>query len=274
MLRRGDGGWDDVKFIADLSEARIAELARSFREAQPFPYLAIDDLMRSQALPAFDPFPSSDDAFWHHFKDRYQHNKRACNDLDRIPSPYRDLLVECSSPAFLDLLEKITGIEDLIPDPYFEGGGLHSSGAGGVLAPHTDFHFYRRLGLYRRLNVLIYFNPGWTEADGGALELYRKGETTPGASVVPVLGRAVVFRTDDQSVHGFTKPVADGKWRNSVALYYYTARDAAGFSGDTTTHWQNRKISGLRRAAFDALIFGSRALSKLAHMVDPNTKRS
>lgn len=255
-----------------MSETRISGLADAFRNAQPFPHVVIDDFIPSSVLPRFEPFPSPDDAVWHHFTDRYQQGKRACNDLEHIPSPFRDLLVECSTPAFLQRLEAITGIEKLIPDPYFEGGGLHASGPGGVLAPHTDFHLYRRLGLYRMLNLLIYFNPGWTEADGGALELYRKGETTPGASVVPVSGRAVIFRTDDQSVHGFTRPIAEGKWRNSVALYYYTARDSAGFSGDTTTHWQNRGIGGVRRAAFDALIFGSRVLSKLAHMVDPNTR--
>jgi len=265
-------GATEVKFIAEMSEARIGELADSFRNAEPFPHVVIDDLIRAAAMPQFEPFPAPDDAVWHQFKDRYQQGKRACSDLEHIPSPYRDLLAESATPAFLKYLEAITGIEGLIPDPYFEGGGLHASGPGGVLAPHTDFHLYRRLGLYRMLNVLIYFNPGWTEADGGALELYRKGETIPGVSVVPIAGRAVIFRTDDQSVHGFTRPVAEGKWRNSVALYYYSAHDSAGFSGDTTTHWQNRRIEGARRIAFNALIFGSRALSKLAHMVDPNTK--
>jgi hypothetical protein len=52
-----------------------------------------------------------------------------------------------------------------------EGGGLHLSGPGGILAPHTDFHTYGRLDLYRRLNVIVYLNPDWTKGDGGELVL-------------------------------------------------------------------------------------------------------
>lgn len=154
------------------------------------------------------------------------------------------------------------------------GGGLHSSGEGGILAPHTDFHVYDRLKLYRRVNVIIYFNNEWSDVDGGSLELSEKGSKSPLVSILPVFGRMVVFNTDDRSVHGFTKPIAKGKRRNSIALYYYTANEAGVFSGDRTTHWQMHGKNGLlnefRIGIYKTLLLVSRIFSKLAHVANPN----
>jgi hypothetical protein len=259
--------------IRSFSAADIAALKEQFHGAQPFPHLVIDDFIDTAAAKAFGAFPSSSWEHWNQFKDNYQKHKHTCENIQVIPQPYRSLIAECSEPPFLQVMQQITGLGPLIPDPYLDGGGLHSSGGGGVLAPHTDFHFYKRLKLYRQINLLIYFNPGWADDDGGRLGLFRKGEKNPTVEVSPVFGRAVIFKTDDQSVHGFTAPVRDGKWRNSVALYYYAACESAGFAGDTTTHWQEHgKMTGPRLALFESLIFASRAFSKMAHLINPNRK--
>ena len=86
------------------------------------------------------------------------------------------------------------------------------------------------------------------------------------------MGRAVIFRTDDRSVHGFADPVAPGRWRQSIALYYYTSRETGRFSGDTGTHWRTHgaRMTGPRLAVFEALIFCSRAFSRAAHFINPN----
>jgi hypothetical protein len=258
--------------LRPYQDAEVAELARRFRRAEPFPHLVIDDFLSPQGIDAARAFPDATWPHWHLFRDEYQKQKHTCNDLTTIPRPLTDLIHECSGPSFLSFLSKVTGIQKLLPDPYLEGGGLHGSGEGGVLTPHTDFHLYKRLNLYRAINLLVYLNDDWSDQDGGALELYRKGETTPRVKVPPVMGRAVIFLTDDRSVHGFLNPVGPGKWRRSVALYYYTACETQGFSGDTTTHWQTRgqKLKGVRLAAYESLIFLSRAFSKLAHVIDPN----
>jgi hypothetical protein len=159
-----------------------------------------------------------------------------------------------------------------VPDPYLTGGGLHLSGPGGVLMPHTDFHIYSQLNLYRRVNVLVYLNEGWREEYGGCLQL--QGGTGETKTVVPELGRCVIFTTDDKSVHGFPTPIADGMWRRSIALYYYTSHEAAGFSGDATTYWREHgEQAGARRtrvAAYRGLLQVSRAFSLLAHLINPN----
>ncbi len=244
-----------------------------FRTASPYPHIIIDDFLKTQARETLSVFPAPDWPHWSRFGDVYQRNKRACADVALMPRPFSDLIAECGQPAFLRVLEAITGETKLLTDPYLDGGGLHCSGPGGVLLPHTDFHFYERLSLFRRLNLLIYLNPDWGPDDGGDLELYRKGHFTPQVSVAPVFGRAVVFKTDDTTVHGFTKPVGQGKQRQSVALYYYNSRESAGYGGDTQTYWRlHGRMTGARLALFSGLIFLSRAVSKVAHMINPNKR--
>ncbi len=259
--------------IKHFSEAEVADLRRRFKSASPYPHLVIDDFVKPEARETLSVFPGADWPHWSQFGDAYQRNKRVCANIAAMPLPFAALVAECSQPAFLRVLEAMTGETKLLTDPYLDGGGLHCSGPGGVLAPHTDFHLYERLDLFRRLNLLIYLNPAWGPEDGGDLEFYRKGNTTPDLTVAPVFGRAVIFKTDDATVHGFTRPVAEGKQRQSVALYYYNSRESRDFGGDTRTYWQiHGAMKGARLGLYNSLIFLSRAVSKVAHMINPNKR--
>jgi hypothetical protein len=262
-----------MSVLRHFSQAELADLRSRFTSASPYPHLVIDDFLNAHARETLSGFPGADWPHWSGFGDSYQRGKRVCADITTMPRAFAELLTECGQPAFLRVLEAMTGEAKLLPDPYLDGGGLHCSGPGGVLTPHTDFHLYERLSLFRRLNLLIYLNPAWGPDDGGELELYRKGDATPKVSVAPIFGRAVIFRTDDASVHGFTRPVAEGKERRSVALYYYNSRESAGFAGDTQTYWQSHgRMKGLRLGLFNGLILLSRAASKAAHMINPNKR--
>jgi hypothetical protein len=210
---------------------------------------------------------------WNELGDRYQQSKRACADLDMIPEPFRALIRELSAPRFLRALEQITGIKQLLPDPYLVGGGLHLSGPGGILSPHTDFHCYRALSLLRRINVLVYPNEGWSLQDGGCVSVYDR-EDHAVQTVVPDWGRSS-SSAPMTSRYGFRVPIAEGKWRRSVALYYYIAAPADNFSGDETTYWREHgEQSGVvRRARFvlyRSLLNLSRIISIAAHIVNPN----
>jgi Rps23 Pro-64 3,4-dihydroxylase Tpa1-like proline 4-hydroxylase len=257
-----------------LESTILDELALSFHTAKPFSHLVIRNFLRRAPEELIGHYPSPEWPRWNRFDDAYQPNKMFYNDIDGIPPTFAALIHDLSSPGFLRFLEKVTGIDALLPDPYLEGGGLHCSGPGGVLSPHTDFHLYRRLRLYRRINVLLYLNPTWKEEWGGCLELYPKGSSIPAVTIVPEWGTFVIFKTDDDSVHGFSKPIVTDRWRRSIALYYYTTVEAPKFSGDTTTHWRTHgNLSGVARVRinlYDALIFCSRCFSHLAHLVNPH----
>lgn len=261
--------------IIDLEafEKAAASCSSGFAEATPFPHIVVDDLVDApHDLLEFFPDPSWEG--WGGLGDSYQIGKLSCDEIESIPEPFKGMIYEMSTPRFLRALERLTGIQKLLPDPYLAGGGLHMSGSGGTLAPHTDFHIYDKADLYRRINLILYLCPDWTEDDGGCLQLYDSAGTSR-RTVVPAWGRAVVFRTDDRSIHGFPTAVAEQKIRRSIALYYYTAAEAPEFSGDATTYW---RVHGDHRGAvrkarlwlFQLLLQVSRAFSLAAHLVNPN----
>src|SRR5262249_2432551 len=130
-------------------------------------------------------------------------------------------------------LSKLTGIPQLHPDPSLEGGGLHQSERGGFLNVHTDFsmHHYHK-HWRRRVNVIVYLNPGWKEEWGGSIEFWEKnskGVTRCGAKSPPLLNHAVIFTTDERSLHGFPDALCcpEGEARKSLAFYYYTIDESA-----------------------------------------------
>lgn len=272
---------DDVRRTAAGQSSGALHLppapSESFRVASPFPHVVLEDVLPPKRLAELsEAFPPPDWGGWRRYRDSYQREKMINSEILAFPAALRDLVVELSSPPFLEFLEAVSGIRGLIPDPYLEGGGLHCSGPGGVLAPHTDFHTYERLGVYRRINVILYLNPHWGDG-GGELQLFAdESARVADVSVLPLLGRMVIFRTDHSSVHGVTNPVAEGRWRRSVALYYYTASEALTFSGDATTYWRaHGPSSGLERAqlrVYQLLLFLAKGFSYLAHRANPHLR--
>jgi hypothetical protein len=107
--------------------------------------VVLDECLSSAIAQNLD-FPDADWHGWQHYRDEHQGGKLICSDMRAMPSRVRALVQELSAPPFLDFLQALTGIDALIPDPYLEGGGLHMSGPGATLTPHTDFHVYTRFG--------------------------------------------------------------------------------------------------------------------------------
>ena len=118
----------------------------------------------------------------------------------------------------------MTGIQSLIPDPSFQGGGLHQIVPGGKLGIHADFNKHSRFGLDRRLNLLLYLNKNWREEYGGHLELWDRDMTHCEAKVAPIFNRVMVFGTTDFTYHGHPDPLRcpEGMTRKSLALYYFS----------------------------------------------------
>src|SRR5204863_3811557 len=89
--------------------------------------------------------------------------KLATKDDSPMRPATRRLLSEFNSSAFVDFLERLTGIDGLVPDPHLEGRGLHQIEPGGHLKIHADFNRHPHTELERRLNVLMYLNRDWKD---------------------------------------------------------------------------------------------------------------
>ena len=160
--------------------------------------------------------------------------KRYCSTKDKFPNNVSKIIDISSSPEFIKCLERISGEEGLIPDPYLEGGGIHSTINKGFLKMHADFNWHKKLKLFRRLNLLIYINTGWQETWLGDLELglKEKNKLNIYSKISPKFNRTVLFTTTDKSFHGHPEKLnaPDGISRNSLALYYYVSTKPKGTS--------------------------------------------
>ncbi|MEZ5664519.1 MAG: 2OG-Fe(II) oxygenase [Burkholderiaceae bacterium] len=212
----------------DVEEAFAtgAMLAEEYRSADPFSHIVLDDFLPEPVLrQALESFPEerlkSDVVF---DIDYAGHHKRQILPYD-CNRDAQALFQFFNSGPVLRFLEGLTGIEGLIPDPYFSGGGYHEISQGGLLGVHADFRINDKLHLERRLNLLIYLNPDWNEEWGGQLELWDKKMVSCRSQVFPILNRCVVFSTDADSFHGHPDPLKTpaGVKRRSMALYYYTS---------------------------------------------------
>jgi len=230
----------EIDSVTGLMDAQVAkdkgrDLHDRYVSAQPFPHIAIDDFLPPALLErCLADFPTSTDA--EHTYNRDQERLKRSYSPDVLPQYTRQLFYTFNSRPFIQVVENISGIKGLIPDPYFLGGGLHEIAEGGHLSMHADFNHHVRMNLERRINVLIYLNEGWTDEYGGQLELWDDDMTRCVQSYVPLFNRCVVFSTTSTSNHGNPKPVRHprGISRRSIALYYYTATWDGGKRQHTT----------------------------------------
>lgn len=215
-------------FDLDTLNGYARGLCTTFREALPYPHVVIDEFLRpADARELARVFPKPDDAIaWDHYAAPGLEVKLGCSDEEHMPRPLRQAIHDLNSRPFLRFLEELTGIEHLLPDPHLAGGGIHLSRQGGHLGIHADFNWHERLQAHRRLNLLIYLTPDWQPAFGGELELWNTDGSRRERVVDPVFNRAVLFATRSDTFHGHPNPWAapDGIYRQSIALYYYTAQ--------------------------------------------------
>lgn len=225
------------------------ELTEQYNAAAPFPHIVIDDFLPAplldKVLAHCDKLKIDEEAATF---DRPQERFKTSYQPDTLDDDLRALFYSFNSKPFIKLMENITGIKGLIPDPYFMGAGIHEIKQGGHLSVHADFNHHKPMNLERRINVLIYLNKDWKKEYGGSLELWDEQMTTRHHDIVPVFNRCVIFNTTSNSQHGNPEPIAhpEGISRKSIALYYYTST-WDGSKRSHTTQFQVRPGSADKR---------------------------
>jgi Rps23 Pro-64 3,4-dihydroxylase Tpa1-like proline 4-hydroxylase len=224
-------------------QAMIPSAHQSYLDARPFPHIVVDDFLSPDVLETvLAEFPKPNQILWQQF-DNAREIKLASAKETTFGPVTRLLLYHLNSMTFLEFLSGVTGIQDLIPDPSFDGGGLHQIVRGGKLGIHADFNKHPKYGLDRRLNLILYLNKNWREEYGGHLELWDRDMTKCEAKVLPVFNRMMIFGTTDFTYHGHPDPLQclEGMTRKSLALYYFSnGRPAEEISGDHSTIFRDR----------------------------------
>lgn len=237
----------ETGYVSNDTRNKGLEFADIYQGGSPFPHIVIDNFLPPEILDlCLSEFPSKLNEGDEYF-DRDQERYKAQFNPDTLTDPLRRLFYSFNSKPFIRVLENITNIKGLIPDPYFLGAGFHEIGQGGHLSVHVDFNHHKVMNLERRINVLIYLNKDWDEAYGGQLELWNEDMSRSLKSVVPMFNRCVIFNTTDMSYHGNPEPVKHpaGVTRKSIALYYYTSTWSEA-KQDKTTQFKVRPGSADR----------------------------
>jgi Rps23 Pro-64 3,4-dihydroxylase Tpa1-like proline 4-hydroxylase len=207
--------------LETLAQAKAEE----YKANQPYPHIYLDDFLPVDvAEAALRDFPEPKEADWRAYKDVNQHKKLAFDAVEKLPPSIRDVLYFLNTRPMLKFLETLTGIQSVLPDPNYVGGGLHQIRPGGLLEVHADFSYHHGLRLDRRINVLIYLNKDWKEEYGGHFELWDREVKRAEKKVLPIFNRCAIFSTTSVSFHGHPEPLACPPDRNrkSIATYYYS----------------------------------------------------
>jgi Rps23 Pro-64 3,4-dihydroxylase Tpa1-like proline 4-hydroxylase len=204
---------------------RIEHLRASYQNTVPFPHVVIDNLFAPYLLdPLLEEMAALQENQWLLVEDLPRERiRRMRSAVDLGPAGSQMLsLVHCAS--FLYLLSEITGIWQLLPDPYLQGAGYAAMRRGDFFNVHSDRNVAYDTGLSRRLAMIVFLNKAWEPGYNGQLELWNHAATHCDVSVEPVFNRTILFEVADPNYHGVPAPIAcpEDRSRQSFIVYYHT----------------------------------------------------
>ena len=199
----------------------IDKLSDKYINAEPFEHIIIPNFLNSEyAEEIYNKFPN-DYTNWHKYCNPIE-LKYACDDINNLDKPLKNMFYLLSSEFMLEKISKISNIKNLIYDEYLHGAGLHCHPRGGRLNMHLDYEKHPITGKQRRINIILYMNKEWKEEWNGHTELWDKDMKECKIKSIPVFNSAIIFKTNDISWHGVPEIIKcpEGSYRKSLAYYY------------------------------------------------------
>jgi len=130
--------------------------------------------------------------------------------------------------GFLHFLSEITGIPQLLPDPYLLGSGYAQMRRGDYFNVHSDRNVAYDTGMLRRLAMIVFLNKSWPADYHGKLELWNHEATSCDATIEPLFNKTIIFEVANPNYHGFPC-----RW-----LVHMSARASLSFSTITRSAYR------------------------------------
>ena len=213
-----------LRFKVTLREP-LEELARRYRTALPFKHLVLDDLFLPRDLEALlAEMAHLAPEQWAAMEQDPRERTARMRSAAELGAAGERLLSIVHSAPFLYLVSEITGIGQLLPDPYLKGAGYARMRRGDYFAVHSDRNVAYDTGLLRRLALIVFLNKGWQPQWHGELELWSEDGKRCEVQVAPHFNRTVIFEVADPNFHGVPQPLEcpHDRLRQSFILYYHT----------------------------------------------------
>jgi len=129
-------------------------LVGTYRAAKPFDHVVIDNFFEPGVAEGLaTEFPEFESKVWWEYENPIE-IKKACNMWDKFPRLTYSVFDYLNSPEFVAKMETLVG-DRLWPDPGLNGGGWHTHRPGGKLNTHLDYSIHPKLGLERRVNLIV-----------------------------------------------------------------------------------------------------------------------
>ena len=233
--------------IADLIVSQIEKqtdlLRSSYFDSRPIQYFIIDDLLPSElAHRIHNAFPNSNAM---RIKRSLRELKYIAAQMDRHDPLLEEVIYAFQDKRIVNLVQQITGLEELEPDEQLYAGGISMMAKGHYLNPHIDNSHDKSRERYRLLNLLFYVTPHWELKNGGNLELWPDGPTGKQTIVESRFNRLVVMATHRSSWHSVSPIVVD-QARCCVSNYYFSQRSPESTEYFHVTSFRGRPEQRLR----------------------------
>jgi Rps23 Pro-64 3,4-dihydroxylase Tpa1-like proline 4-hydroxylase len=204
-----------------FSEENKKQLRALFNNNTPIRHVVIDNFLEEKfAAGIHDHFPSIREMKTHYHG--LNENKSEDSNFNALDSRFSQLHAALSSEQVLQWIESWTGLNQCSVIEDRLGYGLHQGGNKSFLDIHIDYNIHPIKKLYRKLNLILFFNPVWETNWGGHLELWDQEVKKCSQSIAPVFNRCVIFECSDISYHGYSKiTVPDHITRKSYYQYYF-----------------------------------------------------
>ena len=200
----------------------ISELSFQYQHAKPFPHLVIDGLFPETLLePLLEEVQGMGHSQWLQIEQEGLERVSRMRSGVELETGGTRLANIMHSPAFLYLISELTGIWQLIPDPYMQGGGHAVMHRGDYFSIHSDRSVAYETGLTRRLAMIVFLNKSWQSGYGGQLELWNHDGITPEVSIEPLFNRTVIFEVAHPNYHGVPAPLSSPSDRKRQSFLVY-----------------------------------------------------
>jgi Rps23 Pro-64 3,4-dihydroxylase Tpa1-like proline 4-hydroxylase len=204
----------------------VDALSASYHGATPFPHLVLDNMFSDRYLePLLEEIAEMQNEQWVNVDRDPRERTVRMRSAAELGSAGSNLLNIVHTAAFLQLLAQISGVGQLLPDPYLQGGGFAVMKRGDYFDVHADRNVAYETGLIRRLAMIIFLNKSWKTEYNGQLELWTPDGKRREVSIDPLYNRTVLFEVAFPNYHGVPAPLAcpSDILRQSFIVYYHTA---------------------------------------------------
>jgi Rps23 Pro-64 3,4-dihydroxylase Tpa1-like proline 4-hydroxylase len=207
-------------------------------------YFKVDNLLPEPiARELYNLFPK-DSQLWFNRKS-FREQKKTFAKLGHLNALIENVTDAFHDAAVVAAISKVTGLQDLEPDPELYAGGISMMQQDDFLNPHIDNSHDKLRTRYRRLNLLYYVTPGWDPQNGGNLELWDD-RVRRAVQIDSLFNRLVVMETNTTSWHS-VNPVNVSGSRCCVSNYYFSTESPSKADYYHVTSFLGRPDQPFRR---------------------------